>query len=93
MCVKDSHLTETPATETMEEGGGTASGGPRRKWRRPKGVTANSLSDLLLRLHTFARDQAQLAKESDMSSYELHASFLFELAELLQEEYDKRHGK
>jgi len=79
---------------TMKEGG-EDQGPSRRKRRAPKGATKLStqdLSSLLLRLYTFARDQAQLAKESDMSSYELHASFLFELAELLKEEYDKRHG-
>lgn len=74
-------------------GGPAEAGGNPRKTRRAVGPTAQTLNDFILRLHSFVRDSAQLAKESDMSSYELHASFLFELAELLKEEYDKRHGK
>lgn len=80
--------------ETMKEGGGTASGGPRRKNRRPTGVTSNALKALLLRLHTYTRDFAEQMKteDFDLSAYEALAMLVFELAELFKMEYDNLHG-
>lgn len=75
--------------------GGPHRGGSHPKQRRPKGVVAMSFSDFLLRLHVYLREYAQAMKSEDfeLSAYEATALLVAELAELIKEEYDKRHGQ
>jgi len=86
-------LTTSALVGTMKEGG-EDTGPSRQKSRRPKGAPTKFSMDTLLRLHTYFRDYAQLMKSEDfdLSAYEVLAMMAFELAELLKEEYDKRHG-
>jgi len=74
--------------EGKEKGGGGVAD-PKMKYRRPKGVTADSLSDFILVLHTFVRDWSEVATDAEEH---MQAGMLQELASLLKEEYDKRHG-
>lgn len=69
---------------------GGASAASDQKTRRAAGPSAQSLRDFILRLHTFARDWSQVA--SDDAQALCFAGMLDELAEVLREEYDKRHG-
>jgi len=79
--------------EGKEKGaGGPAKAGGSRKTRRAEGPQAASLNDFILRLHTFARDWAQVANDLESAEGTLLAGFLDELAAVLQDEYDIRHG-
>jgi len=92
MSHRERDLTRYNPTGTMKEGGEPEAS--RLKSKRPKGPYANLSKDTLLRLHTYFRDYACFLKseECELSAYEALAMICFELAELLKEEYDKRHG-
>lgn len=91
-------LTTAVRVGTMKEGGEgrspeqtmtCAPKEPDTKFRRPEGPTASYLAELLLRLHTFARDWSQVADDAEAS---LLSAFCDELAALTKEEYDRLHG-
>lgn len=73
-------------------GGPAGAGGNPRKTRKAEGPSAASLNDFILRLHTFARDWEQVAGDLESAEGTLLAGFLNELAAVLQDEYDIRHG-
>lgn len=86
---------ETFSLDTSAASGNLKEGGEGRrpepgKTRRATGPAANSLNDFILRLHSFARDWAEV---SDDAGERAQAALLNELAALLKEEYDLRHGK
>lgn len=85
-----SPLTSPTTVGTMKGGSEAARPSDHSKFRRPKGATANSLADFILRLHTFARDWSEVALDADDRAT---SALLNELAVLLKEEYDLRHGK
>jgi len=77
--------------EGKEKGaGGPDIGGPRKTRRAPKSPATYSLNDFILRLHTFARDWSDvLAEEPSATAL---SAMLDELAAVLKDEYDTRHG-
>lgn len=77
---------------TTQEGGECPQGTSRKKHRRAVGPAAVSLQDFIMRLHTFVRDWSEVAAECDFDVRGCRG-LLDELACLLKEEYDIRHGK
>lgn len=89
-------LTAKHPVGTMKEGGEGHSPEPKKvpkepdnKFRRPEGPMSSFILELLLKLHTFARDWNEVADENEAS---LLAAMLDELAAVLKAEYDRLHG-
>jgi len=86
----DNKPSSSPLTTVRSVGtikGGSEAKPSDQKNRRPKGATLNSLADFILRLHTWARDWSDQDTASELTAA------MYDLAVVLKEEYDQRHGK
>jgi len=78
--------------EGKEKGGAAPVGDAPKGRKAAKSAATYSLLDFILRLHTFARDWAQVCQDLESAEAHLLGGMLDELAEVLKHEYDVRHG-